>query len=72
MTFKKPARLVLKTQRGGTSIFDMDGGMVEGKSVFPRPFRALPEATMCGGACAPGLAASRLRPGLSPWGFQPL
>ena len=66
MTFTKPARLVLRTHRGGTSIFDMAGGMVEGENVFPRPFKALPEATMCGGSGDPGLVASRLRPGLSP------
>ncbi|OYW70108.1 MAG: hypothetical protein B7Z21_00075 [Verrucomicrobiales bacterium 32-60-5] len=65
VTFENPAKLVLKTHRSGTPIFNMDGDMVERKNLFPRPFRALPEAAMRGGACDPGLAASRLRPGLS-------
>ncbi len=51
-------------------MFGMDGGMVERKNVLPRPFRALPEVMMRGGFCDPGLVASLLRPGLSPWVFQ--
>jgi hypothetical protein len=42
--------------------------MMERKHLLPRPFRALPEATMRGGSCDPGLVAARLRPGLTPGG----
>ncbi len=30
-------------------MFGMEGGMVERKNVFPRPFRALPEGRRRGG-----------------------
>lgn len=70
MAFTKPARLVLRTHRGGTSMFGMDSGMVERKNVLQRPFWALSEVMMRGGFCDPGLVASLLRLGLSPWVFQ--
>ena len=62
MTFAKQARLVVKTHRACISIFDMDGGMVDGKSVFPRPFRALPEVILRDGFCALGLVRESFRP----------
>jgi hypothetical protein len=48
----------------------MNSEMMERKNLLPRPFRELAEATMGRGSWDPGLVATLLRPGLSPWVFQ--